>query len=313
MRICSFLPGATEIVAELGLADHLVGISHECDFPPSVRHTPVMVEAIISQELVGSDDIDRQVKTLISSGQPLYRLNEQAFRSARPDVILIQDLCHVCAVTPDQLLQVLPSLPSPPQVLTLNPTSLGDVVDDVERIGAALGVGSKAQELAQSLRRRIAAVHSRSTTAQARPRVVCLEWLSPLYIGGHWVPEMVDLAGGQDLFGQINQPSREISWDEVRAADPDFVILMPCGFSIAHTVTELTSLCRATRDWSHGLTSWPKSYVVDAGSYFSRPGPRLVDGLELLAAIFSGKARKQFDDSVVRDITGTSFAVSSFP
>jgi iron complex transport system substrate-binding protein len=313
MRICSFLPGATEIVAELGLADHLVGISHECDFPPSVRHTPVMVEAVISQELAGSANIDRRVKTLVSSGQPLYRLNEQAFRSARPDVILIQDLCHVCAVTPDQLHHVLPSLPACPQVVTLNPTSLSDVVDDVERIGAALGVGSKGQELAQSLRRRIAAVHSRSATTQARPRVVCLEWLSPLYVGGHWVPEMVGLAGGQDLFGRINQPSHVISWDQVRTAGPDVVILMPCGFSIARTVTELRSLCRATEDWSHRLASWPKTYVVDAGSYFSRPGPRLVDGLELLAAIFSGTAQTQFDDSIVRDITGTSFAVSSFP
>jgi iron complex transport system substrate-binding protein len=313
MRICSFLPGATEIVAELGLADQLVGISHECDFPPSVRHTPVMVEAIVSHELGGSDDIDRQVKALVSSGQPLYRLNAQAFQSARPDVILTQDLCHVCAVTPDQLLHVLPSLPSPPQILTLNPTSLGDVVDDVERIGTALGVGSKGHELAQSLRRRIAAVNSRSTTTQARPRVVCLEWLSPLYVGGHWVPEMVGLAGGQDVFGRINEPSREISWDEVCAADPDFVILMPCGFSITRTVSELGSLCRATGDWSHRLASWPKTYVVDAGSYFSRPGPRLIDGLEMLAAIFSGTAREQFDDSIVRNITGTSFAVSSFP
>lgn len=313
MRICSFLPGATEIVAELGLADHLIGISHECDFPPSVRHTPVMVEAIVRHELVGSDEIDRQVKTLISSGQALYRLNEQAFQSAQPDVILIQDLCHVCAVTPDQLRHVLPSLPTSPQILTLNPTSLGDVVDDVERIGAALGVGSKGQELAQSLRQRIAAVHSRSASHQARPRVVCLEWLSPLYVGGHWVPEMVGLAGGRDVLGRINQPSREVNWDEVRAANPDFVILMPCGFSIARAVTELRSLCGATGVWSHRLASWPKTYVVDAGSYFSRPGPRLVDGLELLAAIFSGTAQTQFDDSIVRDITGTSFAVSSFP
>jgi len=313
MRICSFLPGATEIVAELGLADHLVGISHECDFPPSVRHTPVMVEAIVHHELAGSDEIDRQVKTLVSCGQPLYRLNEQAFQSARPDVILTQDLCHVCAITPDQLLHVLPSLPTAPQIVTLNPTSLGDVVDDVERIGAALGVGSKGQELAQSLRQRIAAVHSRSAHTRARPRVVCLEWLSPLFAGGHWVPEMVGLAGGHDVFGRINQPSREISWDEIRAANPDFVILMPCGFSIARTVKELRSLCRATGDWSHRLASWPKTYVVDAGSYFSRPGPRLVDGLELLAAIFSGTAQTQFDDSIVRDITGTSFAVSSFP
>jgi len=310
MRICSLLPGATEIVAALGLADHLVGISHECDFPSSVRHTPIMVEPVVGKEPAESAAIDRQVKTLVSSGQRLYRLNEQALLSARADVILTQDLCHVCAVTPDQLHRVLQSLPTSPQILTLNPRSLGDVVNDVERIGAALGEGSKGRAFAQSLHQRVATVRSRAITTQRRPRVICLEWLSPLYIGGHWVPEMVGLAGGQDVLGQSNQPSREVSWNEVRAVKADFVVLMPCGFSVARTVTELASLCEATSDWSHALTSWPKTYVVDAGSYFSRPGPRLVDGLELLAAIFSGSASTQFDDSMVRDITGTSLTMS---
>ena len=313
MRICSFIPGATEVVAALGLADHLVGISHECDFPSSVRHIPIMVEPVVGHEPMGSADIDRQVKDLASTGQHLYRLNESALLAAQPDVILAQDLCHVCAVTPDQLHRVLRSLPTPPRMVTLNPASLNDVVNDVERIAAALGQPSKGRDLAQSLRQRIATVHARAAALPKQPRVVCLEWLSPLYIGGHWIPEMVEIAGGLDVLGQMNQPSREVGWNEVAAAQPDIVILMPCGFSVERTLAEIASFSGLPNDWSRALASWPHTYVVDAGSYFSRPGPRLVEGLELLAAIFSGSARTQFDASVVQDITGTPLAESPAP
>jgi iron complex transport system substrate-binding protein len=313
MRICSFIPGATEVVAALGLADHLVGISHECDFPSSVRHIPIMVEPVVGHEPMGSADIDRQVKDLASTGQHLYRLNESALLAAQPDVILAQDLCHVCAVTPDQLRRVLRSLPTPPRMVTLNPASLNDVVNDVERIAAALGQPSKGRDLAQSLRQRIATVRARAAALPKRPRVVCLEWLSPLYIGGHWIPEMVEIAGGLDVLGQMNHPSREVGWNEVAAAQPDIVILMPCGFSVERTLAEIASLSGLPNDWSRALASWPHTYVVDAGSYFSRPGPRLVEGLELLAAIFSGSARTQFDASVAQDITGTPLAESPSP
>jgi iron complex transport system substrate-binding protein len=313
MRICSFIPGATEVVAALGLADHLVGISHECDFPSSVRHIPIMVEPVVGHEPMGSADIDRQVKDLASTGQHLYRLNESALLAAQPDVILAQDLCHVCAVTPDQLRRVLRSLPTPPRMVTLNPASLNDVVNDVERIAAALGQSSKGRDLAQSLRQRIATVRARAAALPKRPRVVCLEWLSPLYIGGHWIPEMVEIAGGLDVLGQMNQPSREVGWNEVAAAQPDIVILMPCGFSVERTLAEIASLSGLPNNWSRALASWPHTYVVDAGSYFSRPGPRLVEGLELLAAIFSGSARTQFDASVAQDITGTPLAESPSP
>lgn len=313
MRICSFIPGATEVVAALGLADHLVGISHECDFPSSVRHIPIMVEPVVGHEPLGSADIDRQVKDLASTGQHLYRLNESALLAAQPDVILAQDLCHVCAVTPDQLRRVLRSFPAAPRMVTLNPASLNDVVNDVERIAAALGQPSKGRDLAQSLRQRIATVRARSAALPARPRVICFEWLSPLYIGGHWIPEMVEIAGGLDVLGQMNQPSREVGWNEVAVAHPDIVILMPCGFSVERTLAEIASISKFSKDWPRALASWPRTYVVDAGSYFSRPGPRLVEGLELLAALFSGSARTQFDAFVVQDITGTPLAESPSP
>ena len=302
MRICSLVPGATEIVAMLGSSGDLVGISHECDYPPTLHHIPIMVEPLVDSGVLGSEDIDRQVKALASSGRPLYRLSKHALVEARPDIILTQDVCHVCAVTPEDLEQAILSLPTRPRILSLNPRSVFDVIEDVERIGEALGKALPAADLARSLRERLAAVRNKST-GRPRPRVLCLEWLSPLYIGGHWVPEMVDLAGGQDVLGRVGQPSRQVTWDEVRAGAPDITVLMPCGFSTARTVSELTALCRADVAYSHAIMSMPKLYVVDAGSYFSRPGPRLVDGVTLLAEIVSGSPAS--DSSAVRDLTGS--------
>ena len=309
MRVCSLVPGATEVVAALGMADRLVGISHECDFPATVRHAPIVVEAVIGSDAIASAEINRRVNALVTSGRPLYRLNEQAIADARPDLILTQDLCHVCAVTPDQLGRAIRSLTVPPQLMTLNPSSLDDVINDVERIGEALGQTSKGREFAQSLHQRIATVRTKAESLLTRPRVLCLEWLSPLYVAGHWIPEMVGLAGGEDVLGRMNQPSRRVTWDEIHAADPEIVVVMPCGFSVTRTVTELETFCRSAGEWFGSLESWHKVYVVDAGSYFSRPGPRLVDGVELLADIFSGSISARFDGSIVRKITGPSSLV----
>jgi iron complex transport system substrate-binding protein len=303
MKICSLVPGATEVVAMLGFADALVGISHECDYPEAVRRIPVMVRPAVDSDGTDSAEIDRQVKALMSSGRSLYRVDEQALIEARPDIILAQEVCDVCAVTPHDLGQAMRSLPHRPHLLTLAPRSLADVIDDVERIGAALGVAARGKNLARSLRSRIAAVRGRST-GRSKPRVACLEWLSPLYVGGHWVPEMVDAAGGHDVLGEAGQPSRQVRMDEVRAAAPEILILMPCGFSLARTISELTVLCRRDHACSRLLSSATKTYVVDAGSYFSRPGPRLVDGVELLADICAGSLSSGNASDSVRDLTG---------
>lgn len=287
MRICSLVPGATEVVVTLGLADSLVGISHECDYPAAVCHVPVMVQAAVDSEGTDSAGIDRQVTALMSSGQSLYRVDERALAQARPDIILTQDVCDVCAVTPHELERAMQSLPHRPQLLALGPRSLNDVIDDVERLGAALGTASRGRELAQALRGRIAAVRKRST-GRSRPRVVCLEWPDPLYVGGHWVPDMVEAAGGLDVLGHAGEPSRQVTMEEVRAAAPDIVIAMPCGFSLDRALSELTVLCRKDAAYSRLLLSAAKTYVVDARSYFSRPGPRLVEGVELMADICAG-------------------------
>jgi len=285
MRICSLIPGATEVIAALGLTDRLVGISHECDFPASVRHVPVMIEPLVGKDGGSGVEIDRQVKELVAAGQRLYRLNEDAFCRARPDLILTQDLCHVCSVTPDQLTHAIESLQHRPNVLTLSPTTLDDMIQDIERISEATGVLAKGQALARKLRRRVDHVRAETGRTSSRPRVVCLEWLDPLYVAGHWVPEMVELAGGRDVLGSPDAPSYETTWHAVEAAQPDVILVMPCGYSVERTINEIRHTGHTGDAWRRACGEGPDFYVVDAASFFSRPGPRLVDGVELLAAI----------------------------
>jgi iron complex transport system substrate-binding protein len=298
MRICSLLPSATEVIALLGLSDELVGISHECDYPPSVRNVPIMVEPMIPPHGLASAEIDRQVGQLVASGQRLYRLKDHLLRQAQPDLILSQDLCHVCAVTPDQLHDALCSLRHQPTVLTVNPRTVHDVIDDVVRIGDAAGRSAEGHRLATQLRDRLDAVRTRVQGLSQRPRVACIEWLSPLYVAGHWIPEMVQLAGGQDVLAQPGSPSRVVTWDEVLAATPDVLIVMPCGFSVERTHTELLQLMQQPGHWLLSSDLAPHTFLVDASSYFSRPGPRLIDGIELLAAILHPSDRDHIPESM---------------
>ncbi len=296
------------MVAALGLADRLVGISHECDFPASVRHVPIMIDPLVGKEGDTGGDIDRQVKELVASGQRLYRLNEDALYRARPDLILTQDLCHVCSVTPDQLTRAVESLHDQPQVLTLSPTTLDGMIHDVERIAEAAGVVAKGQALAQELRRRVDHVRAETHRTRPRPRVLCLEWLDPLYVAGHWVPEMVELAGGHNVLGSQDTPSHETTWQAVEAAQPDVILIMPCGYSVERTVNEL-KLGGPTGDaWRRACEQWPNLYVVDAASFFSRPGPRLIDGVELLATILHTALDQPLDPAKAIKLEATTLA-----
>lgn len=289
MRICSLLPGATEVVAALGAADDLVGISHECDYPEEVRQKPVLIHAAIDPQTSSSPDIDRQVRAMLSSGESLYTLDEERFLQAQPELVITQELCHVCAVTPDQLQRAMGRLPHLPRLLTLNPTTLMAVLEDIQRIGSAIGREEEGRMLAAQLRSQLQLIRERvsreRSPAQPRPRVACLEWLAPLYHAGHWVPEMVDWAGGWDVLGKISAPSSQITWDHLIAASPDIVVIMPCGFSIDRTVRELSQLT-AHPCWEKlPAVQHDRVYIVDAVSYFSRPGPRLIEGVRILAGI----------------------------
>ncbi|TKB92825.1 MAG: cobalamin-binding protein [Nitrospira sp.] len=300
MRICSLLPSATEVIASLGLGDELVGISHECDYPPSITHVPIMVEPVIPPHGLASTAIDSQVRQLVASGQRLYRLKDQLLRQAQPELILSQDLCHVCAITPDQLQDAIGSMPRQPTILTLNPSSVRDVIDDVVRIGDAAGRSADGQHLAAHLRDRLDAVHRRLQTISQRPRVVCIEWLAPLYVAGHWVPEMVQRAGGLDVLAQPGSPSRVVTWDEILAAAPDVLLVMPCGFSVEKTHAELLQLMQHPDQWQLSPALAEHTYLVDASSYFSRPGPRLIDGIELLATILHPSGHDHIHESIAR-------------
>lgn len=313
MKICSLIPGATEVIAALGLEDQLVGISHECDFPPSIRRVPVMIEPLVEAEHTTSNGIDQRVKELIETGQQLYRLKDDAFRHARPDLILAQDLCHVCSVTPDQLTRAMHSLPHRPKLLILSPTTLRDMIHDIERIASAVGAVSKGNALAADLRGRLERIRLRTEKVAVRPRVVCLEWLDPLYVAGHWVPEMVDLAGGHNVLGSKDQPSYQTTWDEVDAAQPDVIIVMPCGYSVDRTLNELRQVESLQALWQRAQTSWSNIYLVDAGAYFSRPGPRLIDGVELLAAIFHPAQDHPLDRSQAIKLEPSVLAGDSAP
>jgi iron complex transport system substrate-binding protein len=284
MRICSLLPGATEVIAALGLADHLVGISHECDFPPEVATVPVMVRPHIDQRMA-SPDIDRAVTHAVAKHQPLYALDAQLLREAEPDLIITQDLCHVCAVTPSEVQRAIASLPGPPRVLTLKTGGLEAMLTDIERIGEATDHVSEARALTSRLRGRLDTIRRQVASEQPVPSVACVEWLDPLYAAGHWVPEMLWWAGGQDVLGTAGAPSARLTWDQLVAASPNILIVMPCGFSVERTLQEIDRLTTHP-DWNRlPAVRENRVFAVDSGAYFSRPGPRLVDGTEMLAAL----------------------------
>jgi iron complex transport system substrate-binding protein len=284
MRICSLLPGATEIVAGLGLADQLVAISHECDFPAEICAKPVVIQSRIDPEETTSSGIDEQVRTALNSGRSLYRINEVVLRQVNPTLIITQDLCDVCAVTPAEVRRALAGGPSA-RILSLNPSGLEDVFRDIELIGVATGCREAAVRWIDHLRARIDMV--RRTVAETAPRqVVCLEWLDPLYSAGHWVPELVSLAGGQEVLAQPGAPSAHLTWEQVRDAGPEVLVLMPCGFRIERTLKELDRLTLRPGWKDLPAVRNGEAYIVEGPAYFNRPGPRLISGLELLARLF---------------------------
>jgi iron complex transport system substrate-binding protein len=285
MRICSLLPSATEIAFALGLGDDVVGVTHECDYPPEAKKKRVVVKSVIDPDQHGSRDIDRVVREHLHTKKSLYTIDLASFQAAAPDFILTQDLCDVCALDYNEVVQATLSLARKPKIISLAPARLPDVLRDIEIVGEAASRRREAEALVRRLRQRIESVHDKAATSNLRPRVACLEWLDPIYSAGHWVPEMVELAGGLDGLGEKGEPSKEIGWEAVRGFAPEVVVLMPCGFDIQRTLRESALLHRL-----HGWSELPavksgKVFAVNGSAYFNRSGPRLVEGLEILAQI----------------------------
>lgn len=285
MRICSLLPSATEIVYALGLGDSLVGVTHECDYPPDAKSKPKIIASRIKTEELESREIDEAVSEYCKTGKHIYMIDKEALREANPDVILTQELCQVCTVSGNEVVEAAKILGHSPRIVSLEPNTLDEILDTILQVGEATGTTERASVLVNELKSRIEAVRSLFAGEKDRPRVVCLEWLEPLYIGGHWVTEMVEIAGGDCGLGKAAEPSFRVSWDDVLEFAPRIIVVMPCGFDIERTLEEIGALI-SYENW-HKIPAARRGhvYLTDANSYFSRPGPRIVDGLEILAKI----------------------------
>ncbi len=283
MRICSLLPSATEIAFALGLGDQVVAVSHECDYPHEASNRPVLTKSAIHQKIHRSLEIDREVE---QRGGDIYEMDEKLLEKLKPDLILTQELCHVCAVSYTKVKEAARVLDADTKTVSLEPTNLEEIVDNIILVGRMTGRLVEAEKLAQQMLQRINSVREKAQKkAKHRPRVFFMEWLQPPWAGGHWIPQMVNHAGGVDELGRLGKPSHRIGWDEVVEYQPEIVVLSPCGFD-ANQVMEEAHVLSSYQGWEKipALQS-SRIYAVDASAYFSRSGPRVVDGLEILAHI----------------------------
>ena len=276
MRIASLVPSATEMLFALGLGGSVVGVTHECDHPPAASELPHLTATVLPDGLTAGE-IDAAVKAIVGEGKALYSLDEEKLAELAPELIVTQAICDVCAVSFDDVVEVAARLPGRPRVLQQDPSTLGEVLDDVTRLGEAAGIADHAHELRGELEGRLAAVRA-AVAGAPPPRVVTLEWLDPPFVGGHWIPEMIALAGGIDVAGPAGAKSPEVEWERLAELAPDLVVAMPCGMYVEE------SQAQAEEHWERiEALGAERVFAVDAASTYSRPGPRLVDGTELLA------------------------------
>jgi iron complex transport system substrate-binding protein len=283
LRLVSFLPAATEMAYALGLGDQVVGVSHECDFPADANAKPVVVRCALPVEKMNPKEIDAAVAECISSGGNLYEVDQSAVEQLAPTHILTQALCEVCAPSGGEIARALKALPSKPQVLWFTPHCIEDILSNLRELGEATGRLAKAEALIASARLRLRRVADLSKAAPRRPRVFCLEWIDPYYCCGHWVPEMIELAGGQDALGCKNTDSVRTPWADIAAWAPQILIVSPCGFGVEKAVEQANTLLQHP-GWSElPAVRENRVFAVNANAYFARPGPRVVEGVELLA------------------------------
>ena len=306
MRIASLVPSATEIVYSLGLGDHLVGRSPECDYPPEVVAKPVVSASVFDGAALASPDIDATVRRHLAGpdgAASLYHVDGERLRRARPDLLLTQGLCRVCAASVEAVRRAADSMDRPPEVLSLDPTSLDDIFEDILLVGEKTGQPERAKGLVAALRERVEVVR-RTVSGRARPGVVCIEWFDPVFSAGHWVPEQVAYAGGEERIGRPRTVSHVVPWDRIVAAEPEVLVLMACGFDVPRAIQEVHRITRR-----EGFASIPavrdgRVFVVNGSAYFNRPGPRTVDGVELLAHLFHPDVFPEpWPDSAVRRLT----------
>ena len=277
MRIASLLPSATEIVCALGMEHDLVAVTHECDYPASVRAKPVLTRSLLAPDRSGVE-VDRHIRELVHQGSSIYALDAGRLAALQPDLILTQELCEVCAVSYPIVERAARRLGSSPQLVSLEPERLDDVFRNILFIGDLVGRADAAEQLCARLRARVATIETR-VAGRPRRRVVCLEWVDPPYNCGHWTPELITIAGGEERLGVPGRPAHPVEWQQVIDAEPEVVVVMACGFSLDRSLREIVAA--GSRFDSLAADLW----VVDGNAYFSRPGPRLVDSVEIMAGI----------------------------
>lgn len=279
MRIASLVPSATEMLFALGLGESVVGVTHECDYPPAAAALPHLTATVLPEGL-SAGEIDAAVKEVVGEGRALYTLDEERLAALAPDLIVTQAVCEVCAVSYEDVVAVAARLPGRPEVVQQDPSTLGEVLEDVVRLGEAAGLAERGVDLRAELERRLDAVRE-AVAGAPRPRVLALEWLDPPFLGGHWIPEMIAVAGGEDVAGRAGEKSPQVEWEDLRGLDPEVIVAMPCGWYLDDSRAQAL----AHRDRLDQLGA-NRLFAVDAASTFSRPGPRLVDGVELLGHLF---------------------------
>ncbi|HWI09023.1 MAG TPA: cobalamin-binding protein [Solirubrobacteraceae bacterium] len=278
MRIVSLVPHATELLFALGLGDQVVGVTHECDYPDEAQDLPQVTRDVLQGGLPPGE-VDAAVRARTEAGESIYELDDELVRELEPDLIVTQALCHVCAVSVDEVRGLAAKLPGPPRVISLDPTTYGETIGDVRTIARATDAKDAALDLIARTARRADIVRL-AVRGAPRPRVAALEWLDPVFVAGHWTPQLIEMAGGEDVLGFPGEPSRQATWEEVAAAQPEVVVVMPCGYDAARALVEAEEFADRLRELGAD-----QIVAVNASAYFSRPGPRLADGLELLAHI----------------------------
>jgi iron complex transport system substrate-binding protein len=293
-RIVSLVPAATEIAAALGLMEDVVGVSHECDFPTEANTRPRVTKCAVHNAGLASKEIDDWVRRTLRDNGTIYTIDEPLLRELQPDVILTQKLCDVCAIGYGTVARLAESLPGPPRVVSLDPSSLSDIFEDIRRIARACDVGERAEQLVARLSARVEVVRKGTAHIARRPRCFLMEWVDPPFCSGHWGPELVEIAGGHDPLGRKHQPSAQIDWQDVLDARPEIIVLALCGYDVDHAQRDYELL----REFA-GFDSLPAAhareiYLVNASAYFARPGPRIIDSIEILAGILHPKEFPEF-------------------
>ncbi|RCH55533.1 cobalamin-binding protein [Mucilaginibacter hurinus] len=289
MQIISLLPAATEIVCALGLEDKLVGRSHECDYPESITGLPVCTEANIPGNL-NSAAIDAKVKEILNDALSLYNVKRDVIQRLSPDVIITQAQCDVCAVSLTEVEHALEDyLAKKAKIISLQPNSLDDIFNDIKTVANSLGAPTAGEELLESLMERVDIIRHKLKFIDIKPTVACIEWLEPLMVSGNWIPGLVSIAGGHSILAEEGKHSPYIDWTDIRLQDPDIIVVMPCGFSIERTIKEMDILLQQPGFAELKAVKNNRLYIADGNQYFNRPGPRIVDSVEILAEIINPK------------------------